>query len=73
MTDIAGSFERRHGVLHPNAVTEGGWNKGTLLGRHLSALVAWGAEHHADPDPVVVQQLATDRTALTACSSTLTA
>lgn len=30
--------------------TEGGWNPGTLMGRHLAGLVASGAERHAEPD-----------------------
>jgi hypothetical protein len=50
MTTASGSFERHGETLVPNPVTEGGWNPGTLLGRHVAGLVAWGAERLSEPD-----------------------
>jgi hypothetical protein len=37
------------GALLPMPSTEGGWNPGTLMGRHLAGLIAHGAERHAEP------------------------
>lgn len=43
-------FTRADGALLPMPSTEGGWNPGTLMGRHLAGLVAHGAERHGQPD-----------------------
>jgi acyl-CoA thioesterase len=49
-TDLAASFERVGDDLVPRPFTRSGWSAGTLNGRYLAGLVAWGAERHADAD-----------------------
>jgi acyl-CoA thioesterase len=48
--ELAASFERDGDLLVPRPFTQSGWSAGTLNGRYLAGLVAYGAERHADPD-----------------------
>ena len=50
MSQLPASFVREGDHLVPRAFTSSGWAAGTLNGRYLAGLVAWGAERHGDPE-----------------------